>query len=56
MDQRDQFGCGATLVPDLLRPAEELVATTLTTFAADLERRAPAAVPRLRLTGETTPQ
>jgi photosystem II stability/assembly factor-like uncharacterized protein len=53
--QRDQFGRGATLVPDLLRRADEVVATTLTTFAADLERRAPAAVPRLRLTGEPTP-
>jgi hypothetical protein len=56
MDQRDQFGRGAGLLPDLLRRAEELVATTLTAFAADLEQRAPAAVPRLRLTGDTTPQ
>jgi photosystem II stability/assembly factor-like uncharacterized protein len=53
--QLEQFQRGAERTSELLQKAEELLSTTLNAFAADLDRRAPASVPRLRLTAPLPP-
>jgi hypothetical protein len=52
--QREPFMRGSEALPALLKQAEELFAKKLPVFAADLEKRAPAKVPRLRLTEGTS--
>ncbi|MGE0041049.1 MAG: hypothetical protein AB7V01_07670, partial [Vicinamibacterales bacterium] len=44
-----QFSRGAARVPDRLAEVRRVLTTTVSAFAADLERRAPASVPRVTL-------
>jgi photosystem II stability/assembly factor-like uncharacterized protein len=47
--QREQFDRGVEPVPEILKQADETISGALAAFAADLEKRGPAKVPRLRI-------